>query len=389
MRKLYQASALSGLLWLLASPDAMASGEELARTIVAFMLPAGAEASFEDWGDLESVSTVRWQPLPPNMLDDGLPDGSYFTRRGLAQIDGRPVGIVATGARTMVTNLYFRNVGAPIGDGAVIAPLERLGIQAELLRCPIGTAGGGDRWWRISGAGKRAAVLQSQTNCNGKRCEGYALLLDGTLASMSPQERRLYTDRCTGAQAGTALPSLPPWDVQLAAIFDAWIRAGTADGIAWDALGAIGAIHWQSPMPQESTQPWKEPFPYRFARSGEADLGARMMQATATGERTAAMALYLEDRRTQPSRGNVLASLQGRGYQVTLLRCGKVYTRSSRNWYEIKRAGAPSALLAFGLRCDSDTCPKADENFVLSRPAALPPLQAGEVDAVGGRCPGR
>lgn len=389
MRKLCQASALSGLLWLLASSDAMAGGDELANAIAAFMLPAGSEASFEDWGELESIKGVQWQPLPPNMLDDGLPDGSYFTRRGLAQLDGRPVGIVATGARTMVTNVYFRNVGAPLGDGAVIAPLERLGIHAELLRCPIGAKAGGDRWWRISGAGKRAAVLQSQTTCNGKRCEGYALLLDGALASMSPQDRTHYTDRCTGPQAGTALPALPPWDEQLAAIFDAWIRAGTADGIAWDALGAIGAIHWQAPSPQESAQPWSEPFPYRFALTGEADLGGRMMRATATGERAAAMALYLEDQRTQSSRGTVLTSLQGKGYQVRLLRCGKVYTRSSRNWYEIRRAGAPPALLAYGLRCDSDACPKADESFVLSRPATLPALQPGEVDAAGGRCPGR
>jgi len=389
MRKLYRASALSGLLWLLASPDAIANGEELANTIAAFMLPAGADPSFEDWNDLESVTTVRWQPLPPNMLDDGLPDGSYFTRRGIAQLDGRPVGVVATGARTMVMNLYFRNVGAPIGDGAVIAPLDRLGIHAELLRCPIGTMASGDRWWRIAGAGKRAAILQSQTSCNGKRCEGYALLLDGTLASMSPGERKLYTDRCTGSQAGTALPSLPPWDEQLAAIFDAWIRTGTADGIPWGALDTIGAIHWQTLPPQESTQPWKEPFPYRFALTGEADLGGRMIQATATGDRKVAMTLYLEDQHTQSSRGNVLASLQGMGYQVRLLRCGKVYTRSSRNWYEIKHAAAPSTLLAFGLRCDSDACPKAQEDFALSRPARLPPLQPGEVDAINGRCPGR
>ncbi len=389
MRMLKHVSAWSGLLCLLVSSSAAATGEELARTISAFMLPAGPEASFRDWRELEAVTAVRWQPLPPNMLDDGLPDGSYFTRRGLAQLDGRPVGVVTTGARTMVMNLYFRNVGAPVGDGAVLGPLEQLGFHAELIRCPVAPATSGDRWWRISGTGKRAAILQSQTICDGKRCEGYALLLGGILPTMNPQQRKLYTDRCAGPQAGTALPSLPPWDEQLAAIFDAWIRTGTDAGVGWDALGTISAVRWQPPAPQEAGQPWKEFYPYRFALSGEADLGGRMLLATATGERTAAMNLYLEDRQTQSSRGNLLASLQGKGYQVRLLRCGKVYSRSSRNWYEIKRAGSPPAMLAYGLRCDSDSCPRAEESFVLSRPATLPSLQPGEVDAVAGRCPGR
>ena len=382
-------SAWCGLLCLLVSTSAVAEGEELARTITAFMLPASAEPSFRDWRDLDAVTFVHWQPLPPNMLDDGLPDGSYFTRRGLAKLDGRPVGVVATGARTMVMNLYFRNVGAPIGDGAVITPLERLGIRAELVRCPIAPATSGDRWWRISGAGKRAAILQSQTTCNGKACEGYALLLGGVLLSMSPQEREHYTDRCAGPQAGTALTSLPPWDEQLAAIFDAWIRTGATSGMPWNALGAIGAIRWQPLPPRESTQPWKEPYPYRFALTGEVDLGGRLLQATATGDQATTVNLYFEDQHTHASRGNVLASLQIMGYQVRLLRCGKVYTRSSRNWYELKHASAPDAVLDYGLRCDSDNCPRAQESFFLSRRTGLPPLQPGEVTAVAGRCPGR
>jgi hypothetical protein len=57
------------------------------------------------------VKQIRWEPLPPNMLDNALPDGSYFTRRGLANLGGQPFGVVATGARTMVVNFYLRNVG--------------------------------------------------------------------------------------------------------------------------------------------------------------------------------------------------------------------------------------------------------------------------------------
>jgi hypothetical protein len=389
MRRTRVAMRSLAVVCFIVSSDAQAAGESLARSIVAMMMPAGTESSFADWHDLEAVEDIRWEALPPNMLDDGLPDGSYFTRRGLANLDGRPVGVVATGARTMVMNVYFRNVGAPQGDAIAFEALKHMGYTAELVRCPVKGAVAADRWWRISGPGKRPAVLQTQTSCNGKPCEGYALLLDGTLPSLLPQQRGQYTDRCAGAEAGAAMPPLPPWDQQLASLFAAWIPRRGAQSLDWQALDKTVGARWQPLPPRESAQPWKEGDSNHFMRSGEVDLGGRVLMASATGNRDGATNFYLEDQHTQATRGDVLKALQRNGYVVQLLRCGKMYARSSRNWYRVTGSDAQPAVLDYGLRCDSDACPKAQELYGLSLTGSLPPLQSGEIDAIGGRCPGR
>lgn len=187
---------------------AQTAEDQLAQVVAALMLPAGSAASFGDWLQIESVPQIRWEPLPPNMLDDALPDGSYFTRRGLANLGGRPFGVVATGARTMVMNVYFRNVGtSPVGETVVLAALQRQGLSLELTRCPVqGAAGAGNHWWSIQLPGKRPAFFNSQSNCNGKKCEGYALLLDSTLPALTPQQQDVYTDSCTSDTAATAAP---------------------------------------------------------------------------------------------------------------------------------------------------------------------------------------
>jgi hypothetical protein len=45
-------------------------------------------------------------------------------------------------------------------------------------------------------------------------------------------------------------------------------------------------------------------------------------------------------------------------------------------------------MLLRNVRCDTVACPKGQENYTLALDGALPKLQAGEVEAVGGRCPG-
>jgi hypothetical protein len=121
--------------------SAQSAEGQLAQVIAALMMPAGSEGSYGDWQQIESVKEIRWEPLPPKMLDDALPDGAYFTRRGLANLGGRPFGVVATGARTMVINVYFRNVSAsPVGEAAVVAELQRQGFSLDLARRRQGQA---------------------------------------------------------------------------------------------------------------------------------------------------------------------------------------------------------------------------------------------------------
>jgi len=63
-----------------------------------------------DWEGVEKLPNIRWAALPPTALQNCLPDGGCFTRQGAATIGGRNVVVVATGARTMVSHIYFRNI---------------------------------------------------------------------------------------------------------------------------------------------------------------------------------------------------------------------------------------------------------------------------------------
>src|ERR1700730_7025404 len=83
--------------------------DEFAQIVSALVLPAAAQYSFNDWRALESVKQIRWASLPPSMLDESLPDGSYFKRDGMANLGDRRVNVTATGARTMVINIYLSN----------------------------------------------------------------------------------------------------------------------------------------------------------------------------------------------------------------------------------------------------------------------------------------
>jgi hypothetical protein len=374
-----------------ASASAQTAEDQLAQVVAALMLPAGSEGSYGDWLQIESVQQIRWEALPPNMLDNALPDGSYFTRRGLANLGGQPFGVVATGARTMVVNVYLRNVGqAQVGEPKVLAALQRKGFSLDLARCPIkGSAGAGNQWWLLKGPGKRPAFFNSQTNCNGKPCEGYAVLLDSKLPTLTPEQQRLYTDSCTGAKAGSAAPAAAAWDAQLAALFTSLIPTSPSGAVPWTTIDQVQAVQW-APMPpqQMQTPPWSDSENH-FYRGGQADLGGRVFYLTATGAKDSVRNVHLEDQATQANRGDALKVLQQQGYDVQLARCGKVYQLSTAKWYRVAGPGKRTVMLLRNVRCDTVACPKGQENYTLALDGALPKLQAGEVEAVGGRCPGR
>src|SRR5688572_27454763 len=107
-------------LYLLAIAYAAGKPEdELATAIKPFY----SKELVPDWSGIEKLPGVQWAPLPPSMLQNCLPDGGCFTRTGKAVIAGRNIAVMATGARTMVNNLYLRNVGAPFGEATVLAAL--------------------------------------------------------------------------------------------------------------------------------------------------------------------------------------------------------------------------------------------------------------------------
>lgn len=301
---------------------AQTAEDQLAQVVVALMQPAGSEGSYGDWLQIESVKQIRWEPLPPNMLDNALPDGSYFTRRGLANLGGQPFGVVATGARTMVMNVYLRNAGqGPVGEPKVLAALQRAGFSLDLARCPVkGSADAGNQWWRIEAPGKRPAFFNSQTSCNGRRCESYALLLAETLPTLTPDQQRLYTDRCTDSATGSAAPATAPaaWDAQVAALLVSLIPSDPAGAVPWAAVEQAQAVKW-APMPPLEMRPqaWEDATD-RYYRGGQADLGGRVLYFTAKGTRDHVRHVHLEDQATQANRGDALKVLQQQGYDVQL-----------------------------------------------------------------------
>jgi len=374
-----------------AAAHAQSAEDQLAQVVAALIQPAGTEGSYPGWDSLDAVKQIRWQPGPLTMLDDALPDGSYFTLKGLANLGGRPFGVVATGARTMVINIYFRNVGkSPVGEPAVVGALQRQGFSLDLARCPIkGSAGAGNKWWRVQGPNKRPAYFNSQTDCNGTKCEGYALLLGETLPTMTPQQQRFYTDRCSGEAAEQATAAPTAWDEQLASLFMILIPPERSGAVAWPEIDKAQIAKW-APMPpqQMPTPPWSDTENHSY-RGGQADLGGRVLYLTATGTKDEVRNIHVEDQTTQANRGDVLRVLQQKGFDVQLARCGNLYQLSAAKWYRVTGPGKRPVVLMRNVRCDTVACPKGQENYTLALDGVLPKLQAGEVEAVSGRCPGR
>ena len=114
-----------------------------------------------------------------------------------------------------------------------------------------------------------------------------------------------------------------------------------------------------------------------------------MLYLTATGTKNEVRNVHSEDAQTQANRGDVLTVLQQKGFDVQLVRCGKLYQLSTAKWYRVAGPGKRPVMLMRNVRCDTVACPKGQENYTLALDGVLPKLQAGEVEAVSGRCPGR
>ena len=89
------------------------------------------------------------------MLENCLPDGGCFTRQGTLATGGHNLLVIASGARSIVTHIYFRNPATPIGEAAVLASLKQTGFSADLARCPVPDTTGGTKLVSTEGHGQR------------------------------------------------------------------------------------------------------------------------------------------------------------------------------------------------------------------------------------------
>lgn len=183
-----------------ASPvaSAQAPAASFAAVIGALMQPASAPAnSYYDWLFIEKAPHVTWAALPPDMLDKPLANGQFFRRNGTVAVGGQSLKIMAAGARSMVMNHYFKNEGRPLGEETVVAALRGSGLTVTAARCGINKSLLAPTWYRVSGNGRRAALLWiAQPRGAASPWEGFNLSLDANLKPLTPQERAVYTDRC-------------------------------------------------------------------------------------------------------------------------------------------------------------------------------------------------
>jgi len=193
--------ALAATALMLAAPGAWsatapaASPATLPSLITPLLVPAKGLGTVGDWAALDKVKAVTWGP-GPTMQDKPSPDGNYFIRPGRGMIDGRPLDVLATGARSGVFSVYIRDPGTTASADATSADFKKAGYAVSLARCPVNPqAAGAKRWLKVTAPGKAPAFLQVGPLASGGA--GYVLYLaDEQLAPLTGKDAGLYTDNC-------------------------------------------------------------------------------------------------------------------------------------------------------------------------------------------------
>lgn len=183
--------------FLLLGGAASAQGDPSAAALAAMIkplliLPSDSGAS---WDDLEKDPAIRWG-AGPVMLDKASPDGNFFARPGQATVAGRALGVIASGARSVVVSVYIRDPAPPIEPEALVASFRRAGFAVVPARCLVDPrASAPRRWYRLSLAKKKPAFLYSGPLQSGG--SGYTLFLND-LPPAEPGQTPAAGGRCPG-----------------------------------------------------------------------------------------------------------------------------------------------------------------------------------------------
>lgn len=378
---------LAALLALASAPALAASDPAalaLADLVKPLLQPAAPDFTPPDWRGIESVRAIRWGP-GPIMSEKPSPDGNYFARPGQAMLAGRPMMVLATGARTMVFSYYFRNPGAPLAPDDIVGSFRQQGFAVTPARCAINPAAAPRRWYRLTHPAKRPAYFYVGPLASGG--QGYTLFLDDRLPPMTQAEAAAYTDDCPARPGGApGAPARPnTGQAGIVAVIEAVLRPpGAPPGLAWATLPSLPAITWSKPPPMKMTNPFEE---------GGADANPRLLEgrfktattemtAIATGDDRAATRFSLLNGGNLP-RGAVFDGLARDGYQISAIRCGKPYLQRSEAWHRIGGGGKQPAILFRSLVTDGG---KVTESYVVRLDNIMPPMQPGQTAPQGGRC---
>jgi len=157
---------------------------------------------------------------------------------------------VATGARTMVFTLYFRNTTTPLGESAVVAALKQAGFAPELARCPVGGSGGTD-WYRLKGASGTLAHLSIQPATVSRPNEGFVLSPGAELPQLQPAQLALYSEQCASGTTRKPVSTSKPHEQLAQSVVALLVPAAGAALYDWKGLLALPTeITWDSAGPK-------------------------------------------------------------------------------------------------------------------------------------------
>ncbi|MDZ4674248.1 MAG: hypothetical protein SGI84_07330 [Gemmatimonadota bacterium] len=335
-----------------------------------------------DWGSLDRLAGIRWAALPPTSLQNCLPDGGCYARQGAATIAGRSLAFVASGARTMVMNLYIRNTATPIGEAAVVAALGKSGFSTALARCPMRGGTGSTNWYRLSGTGTAPAFLAVQMTRGATPTEGFVLTTGNELPTLQPNQLALYSTDCgAGATQNPIATTLP--HQKLAEIVVAALLPNTTTTLGWSALSGLPLeITWDGTAPQAMDRAiLGDPNP--MALTGSATWSGRQFSVVASGTATQVKALFLEEGGQHPRGEHMLGVVYEKGIAVRLVRCGPVYTESTNNWYNLTSGRTRPAMIRQSIRYDGT---QVSDSYEIRLDGTLPTRDPRDRDPGVGGC---
>ena len=338
---------------------------ELAAVVKAYLsmsLPA-------DWDALEKLPGIRWSALPATALRNCLPDGGCFTRTGTAAIGGRPMTVMATGARTMVQNIFLRNTGTPIGEAAVVTALKDAGLGAELARCPVRGGAGSTNWYRLKAAGITPGFLSIQAGRSGRPNEGFVLSYGEELPALQPNQLALYSEQCGAGVAQAPVSTLKPHEYLAQTVVNLLAPVNGPALPEWKALGGLSTgITWDSAGPRRvDYSSLGDPNP--VSQGGWVTYGGRKFSVRASGTTTQVKAVFLEENGMHPRGEHMLGVVYEKGIAVQLVRCGPVYTESTNNWYSLTSRGTRPAMILQSIRYEGNN---VQDSYVIRLDGTLP-----------------
>jgi hypothetical protein len=291
-----------------------------------------------DWDGLGKLPKTTWAPVAPTMLTNCLPDGGCFTLQGTAAIGGRTLRLVATGVRTMVFHIYFRNSSAPVGESAVIAALKQAGLSADLVRCPVRAGVGGTNWYRVAGTKLSPGHLSIQAPIPGRPTEGFVLSQGDDLDPLQPNQLAFYSEECGASAERKPVSTTKPHEQLAEAIKSLLPPAAGPVLYDWKALiGLPSGIIWDSAGPKRTDlSSMNDPNP--LSQTGWVSFSQRKFSLLASGTPTLVKTIHFDENGQHPRGEHMLGVLYEKGLTVKLVRCGPVYTESTNNWYSVASA---------------------------------------------------